>query len=197
MAMSSRRLVLRHHTSRAHGALDETVGGLDSLPRYRWYLRSLHAFREPAERLVARCLASDASELADVRPTRIAELLQRDMADLDVSPAPPATLVVPTSPSGLAGLVYVLEGSALGARLLRRQAAGIGLDDDRGARHLAAQADSLEAWQGFLFALDRLSDFDEAEAIASAGEAFAAARLTFTRLDADAEALHADIGIRG
>ncbi|MFT3974204.1 MAG: biliverdin-producing heme oxygenase [Amaricoccus sp.] len=178
MAISTRRHLLRSRTSSAHAALDETVGTLDTLEQYRRYLRGLLAFREPAERLIA-----DEAPFG-LRPTRIAALLHADMTDLGVMPAEPVALAAPVGTSGLIGLVYVLEGSALGARLLRRQAAAIGLDARHGARHLAAQAESLDAWTGFLAVLDGFDAFDEAEAVAAAEAAFAAARAAFTRLDA-------------
>ena len=53
MAPSPRRHLLRNHTASSHAALDETVVALDSIDTYRRYLRGLHAFHVPAERLIA------------------------------------------------------------------------------------------------------------------------------------------------
>lgn len=190
MSMSTRRHLLRDRTSSAHAALDETVGELASLAHYRRYLRGLHAFRLPAERLVSDGLAADsgAGLASGWQPTAIAGMMLSDMADLGVSPVAPIRLAPPAGLSGLVGLVYVLEGSALGARLLRRQAERLGLGPDHGARHLAAQAESLDAWRGFLAALDSLPDFDETAAIAGAEAAFAAALAAFASLDCGAGA---------
>lgn len=186
MVPSTRRHRLRNHTASSHMALDETVGALDSLASYRRYLRGLHAFRAPAERLIAAGLAGAPDGLRELRPTRIVAEMRADMADVEVPPAAPVGLAAPASASGLMGLVYVLEGSALGARLLKRQAADLGLGPEHGARHLAAQADSLDAWHGFLSALEAFDGYDEAEAIAAAEAAFAAARGGFAELDAAA-----------
>lgn len=185
MATSPRRHFLRNHTATSHASLDETVGALDSLASYRRYLRGLHAFRVPAERLIAQGLSAAPAGLRALRPTRIVPQMLADMDDLGVSSTAPVALAAPSGPSALVGLVYVLEGSALGARLLKRQAAALGLGPDHGARHLSAQAESLDAWQGFLAALDTLGDYDEAEAVAAAEAAFAAARGAFAELDAE------------
>ena len=68
------------------------------------------------------------------------------------------------------GLAYVLEGSALGARLLDRQARALGLDAGFGARHLAAQTADLAAWHTFLGALEAADPFDlDAASIAADG----------------------------
>lgn len=172
MAISHRRQFLRTRTSSAHEALDASVGALDSLPRYRRYLKGLHAFRVSAEALAPVAVG-------DWRPGRIAGLMRADMADLGVEPAPPVPMPQIDGGSGALGLLYVLEGSALGARLLRRQAAALGLGPSNGARHLEAQAGSLDGWHRFLAILDTAPDFDDAAAAAAAESAFAAALTAF------------------
>lgn len=72
------------------------------------------------------------------------------------------------------GVHYVLEGSALGARVLCKQVEALGLHRDYGARHLWAQAESLESWRGFLNALSR-HEGDEDALFAGANAAFNAA----------------------
>lgn len=72
------------------------------------------------------------------------------------------------------GVHYVLEGSALGARVLCKQVAALGLNRDYGARHLWAQAATLESWRGFLNALNNDAG-DETAMIAGANAAFNAA----------------------
>lgn len=187
MAVSDRRHLLRNRTAAAHAALDEAVGPLDNLDSYRRYLRGLHAFRVPAERLVAAGLAERSAGLDGVAPKGIVELMRADMAELGVAPTAPVALEPVGGVSSLLGLIYVLEGSALGARLLKRQAAAIGLGAENGAAHLAAQAESLESWNGFLGALDALPDYNEDEAVAFAEAAFAAALSAFAELDATGE----------
>ena len=50
----------------------------------------------------------------------------------------------------LLGALYVLEGSALGARLIMKSAQALGLGATFGARHLAAQAGDALAWRSYL-----------------------------------------------
>src|SRR3546814_19183982 len=61
------------------------------------------------------------------------------------------------------GWLYVAEGSNMGAALLRKEAAKIGLSDNHGARHLApAPAGPAPHWRAFLAALDSVT-LDESE----------------------------------
>lgn len=73
------------------------------------------------------------------------------------------------------GWLYVAEGSNMGAALLRKEAAKIGLSDGHGARHLAPTAEGPAAhWRAFTAALDavELTADDEARAVAGANSAF-------------------------
>ena len=172
----SRRFDLRARTSAAHAALDASVGPLSGPTAYARYLRGLLAFRGPAERALAA---------AAWAPAPLAPLIAADMDDLGVRPVEEVALAAPDGASAQLGLAYVLEGSALGARLLHRQALDLGLDAGHGARHLAAQTRDLDGWRGFLAALEAAEPFD-AEAAARAAEAgFAAAGRAFERTFAD------------
>lgn len=169
---TTRRFVLRERTTDAHASLDATVGPLSDADTYARYLRGLHAFRVPAERALATARWS---------PAPLAALLAADMADLGVAPrADEVALAVPQDASGELGLAYVLEGSALGARLLHRQALALGLDADRGARHLAEQTRDLDGWRNFLAELEAAEPFDLDRAVAAAAAGFAAAEQAFT-----------------
>lgn len=167
---ASRRFDLRARTAAAHAALDAAVGDLSDLDAYARYLRGLHAFRAPAERALAG---------AAWAPAPLAPLIAADMADLGVAPADEVALSAPSGASAELGLAYVLEGSALGARLLHRQALGLGLDAGHGARHLAAQTRDLDAWRGFLDVLDKADPFDAEAAARAADTGFAAAGQAF------------------
>lgn len=72
------------------------------------------------------------------------------------------------------GVHYVLEGSALGARVLCKQVEALGMRSDYGARHLWAQAETLQSWRGFLDVLMQ-HDGDEDALFAGANAAFNAA----------------------
>jgi heme oxygenase len=107
-------------------------------------------------------------------------LIAADLADLGLAfPEDDAPLAfaggavdVPTA----LGWLYVAEGSNMGAALLRKEAAKIGLSDEHGARHLAPAAEGPAAhWRAFTAALDaaELTDEEEARAVAGAQAAFA------------------------
>jgi heme oxygenase len=62
--------------------------------------------------------------------------------------------------NGLLGAVCVLEGSTLGARVLRSRSAAIGMTDGFGARHLGVMTRDMSCWQSFLRQLEGVEDFD-------------------------------------
>ena len=167
---ATRRFALRARTADAHARLDATVGPLSGAAAYARYLRGLLAFRAPAERALVGTAWS---------PAPIAALIAADMADLGVAARPEVAVATPEGASGALGLAYVLEGSALGARLLHRQALALGFDPERGARHLAAQTADLAAWHVFLAALEAVEPFDLDAAAAAADAGFAAAGRAF------------------
>lgn len=165
----TRRFVLRAETAVAHAELDAKVGPLDTGAAYRRYLRGIHAFREAAEGVLAG---------AAWQPLPLARVIADDMADLGIVARAPVVLDV-SGPSEELGLAYVLEGSALGARLLWRQAQDLGFDDRAGARHLAQQAGDRARWPAFCAVLDAAPDYDGAAAARAAARAFRAALTAF------------------
>jgi heme oxygenase len=181
MQFGSRRGDLRELTASAHALLDATVGPLDTRAAYRRYLLGLDGFRGAAERWLARALLPDA--FADWQPTRIADHLAADLGDLGVAARPGAAFDLDQTPSAAAGVAYVLEGSALGGRIIERQALSLGFDARNGARHLAAQGATPVNWRGFLDRLERAEPFDLTAAVAAATTAFRAATDAFESLD--------------
>lgn len=90
-------------------------------------------------------------------------MIRADMADLGCVPGAPVGFAnLGASDAHAIGAAYVAEGSALGARLLVRRAAQIGLDRAHGARHLTAQNEDRDRWPDFLALLDTVdrADFD-------------------------------------
>lgn len=71
------------------------------------------------------------------------------------------------------GVLYVLEGSSLGAKLLRRDADKLGFDAHFGARHLAKQDSA--SWKDFVARLDQCTAEDLASATEAAHATFAMA----------------------
>jgi heme oxygenase len=175
------RHCLRAGTQEAHARRDALVGPLDSQARYRRFVRGLHAWRAPVEDRLGR---SDwPAAFGDWRPVPIAGLLARDLRDLGeaVPDHPPSDMS--NDIETLIGVSYVLEGSALGARVLVRQAAALGHDGRSGARHLHAQAADLANWRRFLALIEGISGVDRSRAAAAANASFAHAARMMERDD--------------
>lgn len=105
------------------------------------------------------------------------------MSDLSLDPAPHLSAAAPVCRSQRLGLAYVLEGSALGAQILQRQARALGFDAGHGARHLAAQTDRPGRWQSFCLHLEAAAPFDDVAAAVAANAAFALAQRAMEAAD--------------
>lgn len=162
------RHFLRASTRQAHERLDGLVGALDSRERYRRFLLGLYAYRAPVEAFLRE--ASWPEELGDWRPQEIAGLLAQDLADLGEEVPAEEAVALSNDGETLIGLSYVLEGSALGARILIGQAANLGYDEHNGARHLRKQAGDLTNWRSFIERLGDLPGLDR-ERVADAANA--------------------------
>ncbi|MBB4842949.1 heme oxygenase [Paucibacter oligotrophus] len=106
--------------------------------------------------------------------------IERDLADLNLAPPapgaqPPALQAQQATLPEALGWFYVAEGSNLGAALLFKAAANLGLDERRGARHLAGHPEGrLRHWRGFTDMLDAqpLTAADQDSMAAGARAAF-------------------------
>lgn len=101
-------------------------------------------------------------------------LIAADLEDLDQvfpqSPEPRAFGDGVIDIASAIGWLYVAEGSNLGATLLRKEAAKLGLSDHHGARHLAPATEGPAAhWRSFTAALDAIELDDEGRRRAEAG----------------------------
>jgi heme oxygenase len=89
---------------------------------------------------------------------RLCDVLSEDLVDVSHErPDEPAG----TWPGTLCeaesfGVLYVLEGSALGAHVLAKRAAAIGMTPCFGARHLAHQISQPHAWMAFIDLLTQI-----------------------------------------
>jgi heme oxygenase len=149
---SSRRFALKAATDAAHTRVEgivQSAGMFDTLAGYKRFLAASWALRVQHEEQLD---AAGAAKLWPLWPgRRIAHLIAQDMADLGVPQPPrPAPLHAAASEAELLGALYVLEGSSLGARLLVRSAASLGLSAEHGARHLHAQAGDINAWRSYV-----------------------------------------------
>lgn len=177
----SRRTQLRESTSEAHASLDRLVGSFDSLDSYRRYLRGMSAFRQAVERQLASTSAPE--QLTEWRAEMFSGLIADDLQDLAAAPIMP--LDVPDAAGDTAellGILYVLEGSALGSRVLYKRAQSLGLGAEFGARHLAVQSRRSDRWPAFLNLLETAEGIDM-ERVAQASQAtFQAAERAFRQV---------------
>lgn len=184
VAETSRAKRLKLLTSDVHRDLDNAImaaAAFDTLAGYRRFLAMQYRFHRDIAALY------DSAALAAILPgledRRSLALITADLADLGGSipkadePAvfAAAAIDVPTA----LGWLYVAEGSKMGAALLRKEAAKLGLSDDHGARHLAPAPDGPAAyWRTFTAALDgaALTQEEEQQVVEGAKAAFARVR---------------------
>lgn len=179
----TRRQELRARTARAHADLDTLVGEFATVADYRRYVRGMAAFRSSIEPRIRSLPAA----LAGWNPCLIGRALELDLADLGMAwPASMPGDDSRLSDGDLFGVLYVLEGSSLGARLLRKRASVLGFDDTYGARHLSLQCQSPDAWKAFLSQLETAEPFDLDEAATAADATFRLAARAFESI-ADVE----------
>ena len=176
---SKRLKALTHDT---HDRLDKSImeaSSFDTLEGYGRFAGVQWAFHRDIDALYddARLIAL----LPGLAQRRRLGLIAQDLTDLGLSEplvdAPPVFLSAqPVDAATALGWLYVAEGSNLGAALLRKAAAKLGLSDDHGARHLAPSGEGPAAhWRVFTTALDAavLTAEEEDRAVAGANVAFA------------------------
>jgi heme oxygenase len=172
-----RRARLRAITAEPHQSVDrliEAIGSLAGIPGYTRYLTATHRARAALE---AQLTACGAALLYSPWPTRqIAHLIEDDLTDLQ---APIPQRMAASGPPVLSdgaifGALYVLEGSALGARIIAQRVAAFGMLPGFGGRHLAHQAGHPRAWPDFLTTLEcaDLSAAEEEACLHAATDAF-------------------------
>lgn len=179
--LSKRLKGLTHET---HDRLDKSImaaASFDSVDGYARFAGVQYLFHRDIHALYDD--AALQAVLPGLAERRRMELIAADLHDLGVTlpgvgpeggePAFTAgSIDVPTA----LGWLYVAEGSNMGAALLRKEAAKLGLSDTHGARHLAPAPEGPAAhWRAFTAALDaaELSEEEEARAVAGANAAFA------------------------
>lgn len=172
---------LKALTHDVHDRLDKSImeaSSFDSLEGYGRFAGVQWAFHRDIDALYDDpALIALLPGLAERR--RMA-LIAMDLADMGL--ATPAVETAPVflrdRPSDTAtalGWLYVAEGSNLGAALLRKEAAKLGLSDSHGARHLAPTNGGPAAhWRVFTTALDAvvLTPEEDDRAVAGAQAAF-------------------------
>jgi heme oxygenase (biliverdin-IX-beta and delta-forming) len=154
-AVEDRRFALKRATNEAHERVERVVrdaGMFDTREGFRRYLTATYEMRARYERLLD---INGADRVwADYSTRKIAGLVAQDIADLGgVAISPEPAHEKKYSAGELLGVMYVLEGSSLGARILVKSVTDMGLSASFGARHLFKQAEDRGAWRSFIAAM--------------------------------------------
>jgi heme oxygenase len=148
-ADSGLQAALRAATAAAHQRLEDVMA-LDTerltRARYAAALQVMHAMRAGWDPGLAALFGHP--------PGPHVEWLEQDLAALGVNSLAPMAMPAMDPTEGW-GMRYVLEGSALGGRVLLRRAERMGLRPDAGARYFAGEgAETGARWKRFLQALN-------------------------------------------
>ncbi len=177
MDLPPRRTALKLETADAHAALDAMVGSFQTLDDYKRYLAGIAAFRLPVEAWLSQ--TSLPADLDGYQPHMVQSELEADLADLNAVEPKDQPAFQPPEGDGVVGLLYVLEGSSLGARLLAKRAEALGLSAEYGARHLFSQARNFSSWRAFSERMENVRGYDDRAAARWANTAFDYARSAF------------------
>ena len=147
------RRMLRSATVEVHAALDERFAGLgwDSAFAYHAFVR----MNDACHRVLEPWLDPHLDPHEHGLRRQFSEPLMRDMDAMRLAqlPAPALPFETTADVAEAAGVVYVLDGSRLGARVIARQ-----LEKDPSAAHLSLEYVRAAATPGPVFAaLDRLA----------------------------------------
>lgn len=165
MIAPSLRQLLRDHTDHLHRELDTRVGMFGDVEDYRRYLRGTWRFRTGVE--------DSLPTHPDWSPLRFASTIGADLVDLgEPASARETPAWAPANRGEMLGAWYVLEGSALGARMLVGAAQALGYSAAYGARHLHLQAEDRRRWPAFIALLDNAPTTDVPSALAGAAATF-------------------------
>jgi len=179
---ASRAKRLKAATNDTHDRLDKRIMAAEpfaSVENYGRFLNVQYQFHRDIDALYAN--AQLAALLPDLAERRRLGQIRQDIEDLGL-PLPESAGEVPFGagasvdlPTAL-GWLYVAEGSNLGAAFLFKMARALGLDEHRGASHLAGHPDGrAQHWRSFTGALDALA-LEEDEELRLADGARAAFR---------------------
>lgn len=179
----SRAKRLKAATNTAHEGVDRSIMSAESfasIERYKAFLVLQYLFHRDVAPLYADARLRTA--IPDLALRYRLPLVIADMKDLAMRPPEAGEAVFGANKAAdfatALGWLYVVEGSNMGAALLRKEAAKLGLSDDYGALHLAPAAEGPAAhWRAFTAALDAISLTGEEEERAKAGALAAFARV--------------------
>ncbi len=178
----SRAKRLKALTAVTHDGVDRSIMSAASfadLARYNRFLDVQYLFHADVSALYEDARLQEL--FPDLAARRRLPLVAADLADLGFAtpqPGDPAFVEGAVDLPTALGWLYVAEGSNMGAALLRKEAAKIGLSDTHGARHLApAPEGPAPHWRAFTAALDAVDLTPDEEERAGAGAIAAFARV--------------------
>jgi heme oxygenase len=129
----------------------------------RALVRSFHGLHEGAESVLEPWLEHMPG--LDFQDRRRTARLAADLKVLGESPPPPCVTPDPRSVAEALGMLYVLEGSSLGARVIRKQAAAQG-QDMTGLSFLDPYGEAVgERWKSFTAVLSRECPPEDRQAV--------------------------------
>lgn len=177
----SRAKRLKALTHEAHDDVDRSImsaASFASLDRYGRFLAVQYLFHRDIDALYGEARLQEL--LPGLAERRRLGLIAADLGDLGAE-APetdetPAFVAGAVDVPAALGWLYVAEGSNMGAALLRKEVAKLGLSDGHGGRHLAPAPEGPAAhWRAFTAALDaaELTVEEETRVVAGANAAFA------------------------
>ena len=181
--VGNRRRMLRLATAAAHHALEAKIGRVRDLQAYHRYLVGMEAFRRDEERGLGHFCAV---QWPHWRPTLLTAHLVEDLRDLGLARRPCKHISNGENTiENVIGILYALEGSSLGARILANDAKNIGLHSDYGARHLYYQTASSSSWKGYLYILEYEVNLQMERVITAAKATFGRAGHVFDEVGYD------------
>lgn len=175
------RRMLRAATADLHATVDTQFSGAFDLDRasYGLFLSALARAVLPLE--AAFEAAGVERLLPDWAQRRRGPLLRSDLERLDLWLPGPVTVERPDSEARLFGMLYVLEGSRLGGKLLLRKVLANPDPDVRSATRYLGHGSGRDLWPAFLDRLEASPAVAEAPDLTIAG-----ARDAFTLFMSDA-----------
>jgi heme oxygenase len=147
------RSFLRGETKELHRELDAIVGVFSNRAEYARFLHGTFRHRVPVE---AALSDAEPVRVSPWQPRKLLPELEADLADLTLACPASEPFHLSNDMAAFLGAAYVLEGSALGARVLVKGVEPLGFGPENGARYLSAQAGSLDSWRTLLVALEGL-----------------------------------------
>lgn len=175
---------LRLATRTTHEALDRALP--DGLRSFGDYVRYLHGMLALAQWLADAWRPAWPQRLAAWRDDERGARLRADLLSLGQAPCPPRPAPAATPAEWLGGC-YVMEGSALGARLLVRDLDHLARERPAVAaarRFLDRHAADPRRWPRLRTELDLLAPADIAPAVRGAERGFALVHSQFTAMEA-------------